>query len=147
MWECVVGNGGVAPLTLKIWPHIFIYLFKLGTLHSSPLIKISPSKFYAPWSWKRFGYLDSISSTHSQDASFTKWFFQSTFTQDIVLLLCTCSLWSKISIGTSSYDKCHAPNPKGSKAWEKHLKDTYKIFLFDNSIQIIHIKYQHQELS
>ena len=42
---------------------------------------------------------------------------------------------------------CHAPNPKGSKAWEKHLKGTRRFFLFDNSIQIIHIKYQHLELS
>ena len=90
----------------KIWSYTFFFFFGLtGTLHSSPLIKISSSKFYVPWSWKRLGYLDNISSSRSQDASFAKWFFQSTFTQDIVLLRNTCSLHSKISTETSSYDK------------------------------------------
>ena len=29
--------------------------------------------------------------------------------------------------------RCHAPNPKGSKAWEKHPKGTCRFFLFGKS--------------
>ena len=32
---------------------------------------------------------------------------------------------------------CHAPNPKGSKAWEKTSQSTCRFFLFDNPIHKI----------
>ena len=48
------------------------------------------------------------------------------------------------------HELCHTPNPKESKAWERHLKSTSRFPPpppFDNSIQINYMKYQHQELS
>ena len=85
----ICGGGGLVrwdtcgPFLKKPEPFFFFFLtsLKLESLHSFPLIKISSSKFYVPWSWKRFGYLDNITSSCSQDVSFTKWFFQNTFTQ------------------------------------------------------------------
>ena len=47
-----------------------------------------------------------------------------------------------IRLGASLLPLCHAPNPKGSKAWERHLKVPVDFF-FDNPIHINHIKYQH----
>ena len=88
--EWVVGGGvrwGLARGNPNLILTFFFFNIMLtGTLHSSPLIKISSLKFYVPWSWKRLGYLDNISSSRSQDASFAEWFFHSTLTQGIVLL-------------------------------------------------------------
>ena len=77
-WDDMCGSsewiGEARGIWLKLTLHVFL-IKGLGCYILPPLIKISSSKFYVPWSWKRFGYLDNILSSHCQDASFTEWFF------------------------------------------------------------------------